>query len=158
MVSLKKKDKDEGKDHAQIAATIAKRKKEGIETQTINLEELEKQKKDFGNFYAKSYRLLSEKVKFLFPRLINLEKSIRMAGMMVQYEAYVCGLVLASIIAGIIGLVSGLVIILIFNIDPPEFEMIFPIICGTVNVTSHHAAELSIRVGRRWGLESELFK
>ncbi len=91
-----------------------------------------KKDKDVFSFYALSYRLLSKHVKFLFPRFIPLEAKIKKGGMNVFYEAYVCGIVLISIVAGIVGTVLGIIISLSVKINPPEFGMILPLVMGAI--------------------------
>lgn len=88
------------------------------------------QKKEMSSFYAIAYRLLAKRVGFLFPRLISLQPKLKKSAMPVVYEAYVCGLILVSMIGGIIGLVVGTVISISFNMQPPEFGILFPIILG----------------------------
>jgi len=68
----------------------------------------------------------------LFPRLIALEPKLKQGGMLVYYEAYVCGLVLVSLVGGIIGLAFGVTLSLLVKMDPPELAIMFPIILGAV--------------------------
>lgn len=117
-----------------IKETIEK-KKENVELQTtlessFEKNEMLKEKNELSSFYPICYRLLSRRVKFLFPRLTILEKRLKQAGMPVYYEAYVCGIVFFSLVTGIIGLSVGALFSALFNIDPPEFRILFPIIIG----------------------------
>jgi len=91
-----------------------------------------KDKAEISSFYAIAYRLLASKVAFLFPRLISLESKLKQAGMLVHYEAYVCGIVLMSLVGGIIGVVFGASLSLVFKMEPPELAVMFPIILGSV--------------------------
>ncbi|MGI0081896.1 MAG: type II secretion system F family protein [Nitrosopumilaceae archaeon] len=91
----------------------------------------EKKKDDASSIYSISYKLLAKRVEFLFPRFIFLEKKLRSAAMPVPFEAYVCGMVLLTVVAGVIGLVTGIVISIAVRIQPPEFGMLLPFILGS---------------------------
>jgi len=82
------------------------------------------------NFYTYSYKLLSEKVSFLFPRLGTLRTKIFKSGIGIYYEAYVCGVVLASIIAGIIGVILGVIVSLLVTLQPAFLEFALPLFMG----------------------------
>lgn len=83
------------------------------------------------DIYAMCYGLMAKRISFLFPRLISLEKKIRKAGFTTHYEAYVSTLVLASLVMGILGLVVGVVISLLVNLQPPAFATFLPLILGS---------------------------
>ena len=77
-----------------------------------------------------SYRLLNNHVGFLYPRLQSLEKVLKQSRLPIPYEVYVCSMVFFSAIAGIIGLIAGVVISLVVNIQPAAFAFLLPIIAG----------------------------
>lgn len=77
-----------------------------------------------------SFRLLNNHVKFLYPRLNKLEKILKQSRIPIPFEVYVCSMVFVSAIAGIIGLIAGIVISIIVNIQPAAFGFILPIISG----------------------------
>jgi flagellar protein FlaJ len=104
-----------------IAASLREELKE--------IEEIDKQKQE-STYYPMAYRLLSEKVHFLFPRLIALEAKIKKSGQKIPYEPYVCGMVLASVIAGIICLSLGIVISLLIKVEPAALGYMLPIFFG----------------------------
>jgi archaeal flagellar protein FlaJ len=83
-----------------------------------------------GSIHVLSYRLLNKHLQFLYPKLSGLEKALKHAMMPIPFEVYVCSIVFFSIIAGIIGLASGIVIALIINIQPVAFAFILPIIAS----------------------------
>lgn len=85
-----------------------------------------------SSIYATSYRLLNKRVEFLYPRLTPLEKQLAKAMMRIPYEAYICGMVMMGIIAGIAGIAIGVVISLLVVLTPPEFELLLPVIVGAV--------------------------
>ncbi len=81
-----------------------------------------------GSIHVFSYRLLNKHIQFLYPKLSQLEKTIKHAMMPIPFEVSVCSIVFFSIIAGVLGLVSGIVIALVINIQPVAFAFILPII------------------------------
>jgi len=94
---------------------------------TAPKEKISKEKDDSSDIYAISYRYFSKRAAFLFPRLIKLEKNLKVAGMPIHYEAYVCMMVLVSIISGIIFGVIGVVVSLLVNISPAALGVMLPI-------------------------------
>jgi len=87
-------------------------------------------KNSSGSIHVLSYRLLNKRIQFLYPKLSKLEKTLKHAMMPIPFEVYVCSIVFLSIIAGVIGLVSGIVIALLINIEPVAFAFILPIIAS----------------------------
>ena len=84
------------------------------------------------NFNEYSYKLLSEKISFLFPRLGGLRTKLFKSNIGVYYEAYVCGVVLASIIAGIIGLIAGIIVSLLVTLEPAFLEFALPLLIALI--------------------------
>jgi len=82
------------------------------------------------SIHTLSYRLLNNHVGFLYPRLQSLEKVLKQSRLPIPYEVYVCSMVFFSAIAGIIGLIAGVVISLVVNIQPAAFAFLLPIIAG----------------------------
>ena len=62
-----------------------------------------------GRLHIYSYKLLNDHVKFLYPKLGSLEKSIKQAMMPIPFEVYVSSMVFFSIIAGACGAALGAV-------------------------------------------------
>ena len=83
------------------------------------------------SIHTLSYRLLNNHVGFLYPRLHSLEKVLKQSRLPIPYEVYVCSMVFFSAIAGIIGLIAGVVISLVVNIQPAAFAFLLPIIAGS---------------------------
>ena len=77
-----------------------------------------------------SYRLLNNHVQFLYPRLGEVEKSLKQAMIPIPFEVFVCSMVFFSIIAGVIGLGIGIVVSLVVEIQPAAFAFLLPIIAG----------------------------
>jgi flagellar protein FlaJ len=89
-----------------------------------------KQKDEPSEIYAKAYRLLSKRIKFLFPRFVMLESKLVKAAIPIPYEVYVCGMVLISTIASIALLAVGTIVAVLVNINPPEFRYFLPVVAG----------------------------
>ena len=85
-----------------------------------------------SSIYAIGYRLLHKRLEFLYPRLTPLEGQLAKAQMRIPYEAYICGMALVGIIAGIAGIITGAIVAAIVTLTPPEFEMFLPLIIGAV--------------------------
>ena len=87
-------------------------------------------KESASTIHILSYRLLNNHVQFLYPRLNNLEKTLKQSRIPIPFEVYVCSMVFFSFIAGIIGLSIGIIISLLVNIQPVAFAFLLPIIAG----------------------------
>lgn len=77
-----------------------------------------------------SYKLLNERVQFLYPRLSSLEVTLKQAMMPIPFDVYVCGMVFISLLAGIFGVAVGAGISIFMNVQPPAFAVLLPIIVG----------------------------
>ena len=77
-----------------------------------------------------SYKLLNDHVKFLHPKLTSLDKSIKQAMMPIPFEVYVSSMVFFSMIAGICGMVMGVIASQFINIQPASIGMILPLLSG----------------------------
>ena len=103
-----------------------------LTTPKLNKKDIPDDEKESFDFYLYSYKLLSKKVSFLFSRLSGLEEKVFKSGSGVYYEAYVCGLVLASLIAAIIGVIGGVVVSLLVALEPAFLEFALPLLMGVV--------------------------
>jgi flagellar protein FlaJ len=83
-----------------------------------------------GSIHILSYRLLNNRIQFLYPKLGKLEKTLKQSRIPIPYEVYVCSMVFFSMIAGLIGLAVGIAISFLVNIQPIAFAFILPIIAG----------------------------
>jgi len=98
---------------------------------SINTNKKNKKDKNLsGSINVLSYKLLNKHIQFLYPKLSKLEKTLKHAMVPIPFEVFVCSIVFFSIIAGVIGLVSGIVIALLINIQPVAFAFILPIIAS----------------------------
>ncbi len=85
-----------------------------------------------SSVYALGYKMLNRRVEFLYPRLTPLEGQLAKGMIRVPYEAYICGMVLAGIIAGVAGVAVGVALAAVIVITPVEFEYFLPVILGAV--------------------------
>ncbi len=83
-----------------------------------------------GQIHVFSYKLLNEHVKFLHPKLGSLEKSIKQAMMPIPFEVYVSSMIFFSMIAGVCGIIMGLVAIQFINIQPASVGFLLPLMTG----------------------------
>ena len=88
------------------------------------------QEESVGQLHVYSYKLLNDHVKFLHPKLSSLDKSIKQAMMPIPFEVYVSSMVFFSMIAGICGIVMGIVAWQFINIQPAMVGMFLPILTG----------------------------
>ena len=88
------------------------------------------QEESVGQIHVYSYKLLNDHVKFLHPKLTSLDKSIKQAMMPIPFEVYVSSMVFFSMIAGICGIVMGVVASQFINIQPASIGMILPLLSG----------------------------
>ncbi len=83
-----------------------------------------------GQIHVFSYKLLNDHVKFMYPKLGSLEKSIKQAMMPIPFEVYVSSMVFFSMIAGVCGVIMGLVASQFINIQPASVGLLLPLIMG----------------------------
>jgi len=86
------------------------------------------QEESVGQLHIYSYKLLNDHVKSLHPKLSSLEKSIKQAMMPIPFEVYVSSMVFFSMIAGICGIVMGVIASQFINIQPASMGMILPLL------------------------------
>jgi len=106
-------------------------KKEEISKKPVKIKKkIGKKEKTQDSFYSLSYKLLHKKISFLYPRYANLEEKILKGGLKVPYEAYVSGMVMASLIMTIVGAAIGILISLVIHFNPPEIGYLIPLMTG----------------------------
>ncbi|HEX9846304.1 MAG TPA: type II secretion system F family protein [Candidatus Nitrosotenuis sp.] len=79
---------------------------------------LDEKKHRPSGFQVFSYRLLNRHLHFLYPRMPTLRENIRQAMMPVPFEVFVASMVLSSMIAAIVGLISMIAASIVLNIEP----------------------------------------
>lgn len=83
-----------------------------------------------SSFQIFSYKLLNDRVQFLYPKLSGLEKTLKQAMMPMPFDVYVCSIVFSSLLAAIFGVAIGLGISIFMNVQPVAFAVLLPIIVG----------------------------
>lgn len=90
----------------------------------------QKQEESVGVIHVYSYKLLNDHIKFLYPKLRTMEKSIKQAMMPIPFEVYVSSMVFFSLIAGICGVIIGLIATQFINIQPAIVGYLLPFVTG----------------------------
>ncbi|NOS62287.1 MAG: pilus assembly protein TadC [Nitrosarchaeum sp.] len=90
----------------------------------------QKQEESVGVIHVYSYKLLNDHIKFLYPKLRSMEKSIKQAMMPIPFEVYVSSMVFFSLIAGICGVIIGLIATQFINIQPTIVGYLLPPVTG----------------------------
>jgi len=90
----------------------------------------QKQEESVGVIHVYSYKLLNDHIKFLYPKLRSMEKSIKQAMMPIPFEVYVSSMVFFSLIAGICGVIIGLIATQFINIQPAIVGYLLPSVTG----------------------------
>ncbi len=90
----------------------------------------QKQEESVGVIHVYSYKLLNDHIKFLYPKLKSMEKSIKQAMMPIPFEVYVSSMVFFSLIAGICGMIIGIIATQFINIQPAIVGYLLPPITG----------------------------
>ena len=88
------------------------------------------QEESVGVIHVYSYKLLNDHIKFLYPKLGTLEKSIKQAMMPIPFEVYVSSMVFFSLIAGICGAIIGIIASQFINIQPAIIGYLLPLVAG----------------------------
>lgn len=90
----------------------------------------QKQEESVGVIHVYSYKLLNDHIKFLYPKLRSIEKSIKQAMMPIPFEVYVSSMVFFSLIAGICGVIIGIIATQFINIQPAIIGYLLPFVTG----------------------------
>jgi len=90
----------------------------------------QKREESVGVIHVYSYKLLNEHIKFLYPKLRPLEKSIKHSMMPIPFEVYVSSMVFFSLIAGVCGTIIGIVASQFISIQPAIIGYLLPPIAG----------------------------
>ena len=90
----------------------------------------QKQEESVGVIHVYSYKLLNDHIKILYPKLRTMEKSIKQAMMPIPFEVYVSSMVFFSLIAGICGVIIGLIATQFINIQPAIVGYLLPPVAG----------------------------
>ena len=88
------------------------------------------QEESVGAIHVYSYKILNDHIKFLYPKLRTLDKSIKQAMMPIPFEVYVSSMVFFSLIAGICGVIIGIIATQFINIQPVVVSYLLPPVAG----------------------------
>jgi flagellar protein FlaJ len=83
-----------------------------------------------GPMHIYAYKLLNERLNGLYPRFKPLEKAIKESMMPIPFEVYLCSMVFFSIISAIGGVVVGVAVSLMVEVQPQILEFLIPIGAG----------------------------
>jgi flagellar protein FlaJ len=88
------------------------------------------QEESVGAIHVYSYKILNDHIKFLYPKLRTLEKAIKQSMMPIPFEVYVSSMVFFSLIAGICGVIIGVIATQFINIQPVIVSYLLPPVAG----------------------------
>jgi flagellar protein FlaJ len=80
-----------------------------------------------GPIHIYSYKLLNERLDWLYPKFKPLEKTIKESMMPIPFEVYVCSMVFFSMISAVGGAAIGIIVSLFVNVQPPILEYLIPV-------------------------------
>ena len=89
-----------------------------------------REEESVGQIHVYSYKLLNDYVKFIYPKLSNLEKDIKQSMMPIPFEVYVSSMIFFSMIAGACGAVMGIIALQFVNIQPASIGFVLPLLTG----------------------------
>ena len=134
--------KNDIRDHKEVTTNIMEYyadperfyERKRLEVQAMKLigtkQKKKSQEESVGQIHVFSYKLLNEHIKFLYPKLDTLEKSIKQAMMPIPFEVYVSSMVFFSMIAGVLGGIMGFIASQFINIQPASMGLLLPILTG----------------------------
>ncbi|MFB5610937.1 MAG: type II secretion system F family protein [Nitrosopumilaceae archaeon] len=102
-------------------ATVTKKNRKGTKPKNVD---------SVSSLQIFSYKLLNERVQFLYPKLTGLEKTLKQAMIPVPFDVYVCSMAFFCILAAIFGAIIGAGISIFMNVQPVAFAILLPIIVG----------------------------
>ena len=94
---------------------------------TVNRKKKVRDVEKVGPMHIYAYKLLNDRVGWLYPKFKPLEKTIKESMMPIPFEVYVCSMVFFSMISAIGGAAIGIIVSLFVNVQPPILEFLIPI-------------------------------
>ena len=91
-----------------------------------------KDREKVGPIHIYSYKLLNERVKWLYPKFRPLEKSIKESMMPIPFEVYICSMVFFSLLTAAAGGFLAAIVMTMVNVQPPILEFIIPFGAGVL--------------------------
>jgi flagellar protein FlaJ len=80
-----------------------------------------------GPIHIYAYKMLNERLDFLYPKFKPLEKAIKESMMPIPFEVYVCSMIFFSMLSGIGGAIVGIIVTLIVDVQPAALGYLLPI-------------------------------
>jgi flagellar protein FlaJ len=97
---------------------------------TVNRKKKVRDVEKVGPMHIYAYKLLNDRVGWLYPKFKPLEKTIKESMMPIPFEVYVCSMVFFSMLTAIGGIVIGTIVTLFVNVQPVILEYLIPIGAG----------------------------
>jgi len=80
-----------------------------------------------GPIHIYAYKLLNERLDFIYPKFKPLEKAIKESMMPVPFEVYVCSMIFFSILSGIGGAIVGIIVTVFVDVQPAALGYLLPV-------------------------------
>ncbi len=80
-----------------------------------------------GPIHIYAYKMLNERLDFLYPKFKPLEKAIKESMMPIPFEVYVCSMIFFSILSGIGGAIVGIIVTLVVDVQPAALGYLLPL-------------------------------
>ncbi|MFB5614070.1 MAG: type II secretion system F family protein [Candidatus Nitrosomaritimum yanchengensis] len=97
---------------------------------TVNRKKKVRDVEKVGPMHIYAYKLLNDRVGWLYPKFKPLEKTIKESMMPIPFEVYVCSMVFFSMLTAIGGVVIGIIVALFVNVQPVILEYLIPVGAG----------------------------
>jgi len=94
---------------------------------SINKKKKIKDREKIGPIHIYAYKILDERLKWLYPKFKPLEKAIKQSMMPIPFEVYVSSMVFFSMLSAIGGLIVGIGVALFVNVQPVILEYLIPV-------------------------------
>ena len=97
---------------------------------TVNRKKKVRDVEKVGPMHIYAYKILNDRVGWLYPKFKPLEKTIKESMMPIPFEVYVCSMVFFSMLSAIGGAVIGIIVALFVNVQPVILEYLIPVGAG----------------------------
>jgi len=85
-----------------------------------------------GLIHIYAYKLLNERLDFLYPKFKPLEKAIKESMMPIPFEVYVCSMVFFSVLSAVGGATVGIIVTLFVDVQPAALGYLLPVGAGVL--------------------------
>jgi len=94
---------------------------------TVNRKKKIKDREKVGPMHIYAYKLLNERIKWLYPKFGPLQKAIKESMMPIPFEVYLASMVFFSLLSAIGGAIVGLIVILFVHVQPAILGYLIPV-------------------------------